>query len=93
MAAVVFNWAFKPKEKSVEISSKNSGVGEGDIKISSALSGEDIQIGFNHKYIVDCLGSIKSDSVSVFLFGVGKPAILRGVSDSSFMYLVMPMNR
>jgi len=86
-------FCFKPKEKSVEISSKNSGVGEGDIKISSALSGEDIQIGFNHKYIVDCLGSIKSDSVSVFLFGVGKPAILRGVSDSSFMYLVMPMNR
>ena len=84
---------FKPQDKKLEIFSKNKGVGEGDVSISAALSGENAEIGFNYKYLTDCLPVIKSDSVSVSLFGVGKPAIIRGVSDNTFMYLVMPMNR
>ncbi len=84
---------FQPKNKKVEIFSKNSGVGEGTLDISAALSGEDAKIGFNHKYILEALAVIKSDSVSMSLSGMGRPAIIRGVSENSFMGLIMPMNR
>jgi DNA polymerase III sliding clamp (beta) subunit (PCNA family) len=36
---------------------------------------------------------IDSDSVTLSFAGVGKPLIMRGVGDASFMYLVMPLNR
>ncbi|PIR89169.1 MAG: DNA polymerase III subunit beta, partial [Candidatus Harrisonbacteria bacterium CG10_big_fil_rev_8_21_14_0_10_40_38] len=48
---------------------------------------------FNLKYLVDVLSHIHSDSLSLAFNGPGKPLIIRGGSDDSFLYLVMPMNR
>ncbi len=82
-----------PSKKFFELKTKNSDVGENINKMDSALSGEDIDINFNHKYIIDCFQSIDSDSISLHFNGLSKPLIIRGVSDKSFMYLVMPMNK
>ena len=61
--------------------------------IDAALSGEDLDINFHIGYIADCLSSVESDSVVLGFAGAGKPLVIRGVSDSSFLYLVMPLNR
>lgn len=82
-----------PIKKVFEICSKNSDVGSSLFKIKGALEGEDTEISFNHKYINDGLQTISQDSIALFLNGHGKPMIMRGVSDPSFLYLVMPMNR
>jgi DNA polymerase III subunit beta len=83
----------KPKEKKIEIESKNNDVGENISLVDGALSGEAISANFNYKYILDCFQSIESDSLSLELSGNNKAMIIRGVGDSSFLYLVMPMNR
>ena len=72
---------------------KNNTVGENVNKIDAVIDGEDINVNFNYKYIVDCLSSIVSDSVSLTFNGVNKPLIIKGESDKTFTYLVMPMNR
>jgi DNA polymerase III sliding clamp (beta) subunit (PCNA family) len=59
----------------------------------ATITGEEIEINFNHKYIIDCFQSIDSDSVSLSFNGLNKPMVIKGVSDKSFTYLVMPMNR
>lgn len=82
-----------PSKKMFELKTRNSDVGENVNKIDAALSGEDLDINFNHKYIVDCFQSIDSDSVTLQFNGLNRPVIIRGVSDKSFMYLVMPMNK
>jgi DNA polymerase III subunit beta len=82
-----------PKEKVLEIKSKNSNVGESVNKLQATVSGEEIEINFNHKYIIDCFQSIESDTISLSFNGLNKPMVIRGVSDKSFTYLVMPMNR
>jgi len=82
-----------PKEKILEIRSKNANVGENVNRLSATISGEEVEINFNHKYIIDCFQSINSDSVSLSFNGLNKPMVIRGVSDKSFTYLVMPMNR
>ncbi|MEI6190904.1 MAG: DNA polymerase III subunit beta [bacterium] len=87
------NIRVSPKEKVLEIKSKNSNVGENVNKLSATVSGEEIEINFNHKYIIDCFQSIDSDSVSLSFNGLNKPMVIRGISDKSFTYLVMPMNR
>lgn len=82
-----------PKSKLFEIESKNSTVGENVNKIDAVLEGEDININVNHRYFIDCFQSIASDSISVRFSGQAKPIIIEGSGDTSFLYLVMPMNQ
>jgi len=82
-----------PAKKTVEISAKSGGLGEGAALVPAALSGEAMQNNFNHRYITDCLSAISSDSVSFRFSGENKPLLIGGVGNTSFRYLVMPMNR
>jgi len=88
---VTFN--IKPGEKVFEIEAKNSDIGENVTLITGALSGENITLNFNYKYIIDCFPSMSSDSLVLDFNGNNRPMIMRPIGDSSFLYLVMPMNR
>jgi DNA polymerase-3 subunit beta len=81
------------KNKSLNIESKNNDVGEYQESINASVSGENIELNFNSKYIIDCIQSIPSDSLVLSFGGVGKPLAISGATDKSFLYIVMPMNR
>jgi DNA polymerase III subunit beta len=81
------------KNKSLNIESKNNDIGEYHDSISASVSGENIELNFNSKYIIDCIQSIPSDSLILNFGGIGKPLAISGASDKSFLYIVMPMNR
>jgi DNA polymerase-3 subunit beta len=82
-----------PTKKLFTISSKNQDTGELTEKIDATLTGEPVAINFNHKYMSDVFQTLSADSVSISLNGAGKPAVIRGVGDGNFLYVVMPMNR
>lgn len=87
------NFAINPKEKKFELKTKNSNVGESLQLIDGVIKGEESNLSFNYKYITDCFQSILGDSVSVKLSGIGKPMVIQSVSDNTFTYIVMPMNK
>lgn len=87
------NLSIKIKEKIFELSSSNNDVGENKTYLDAALSGDDVDLGFNYKYFLDCFQSITTDSLSIKLNDSNKPIIVSPVSDTSFTYLIMPMNR
>ncbi len=82
-----------PSKKTFTISTKNSDVGEYVNAIDSSVTGQDVEINFNHKYIADSFQSIDADSIALSISGANRPLVMKGVSDKSFTYLVMPMNR
>lgn len=82
-----------PEDKNFEIISKNNDVGENTIKVDSVLSGDNIEISFNQKYIMDCFQSMDSDSLVLRLNGLNKPLVIKSTPDTGFTYLVMPMNK
>ena len=82
-----------PKAKDFEIESKNSTVGENINTVDSVLEGDDITINVNHRYFTDCFQSITTDSISLGFSGQTKPIVVQGVGDTSFLYIVMPMNQ
>lgn len=88
---ITFN--IKPSEKVFEIEAKNSDIGENITLMAGALTGENITLNFNYKYIVDCFPSMSPDSLDLEFNGNNRPMIIKPIGDSSFMYLVMPMNR
>ena len=87
------NLTISPKEKIFELSSLNNDVGENKTYLDAVLNGEKVELSFNYKYFLDCFQSINTDSVSIKFLGNSKPIIISPVSDQSFTYLIMPMNR
>jgi DNA polymerase-3 subunit beta len=83
----------KSGAKSIDLETKNSNVGENTNKVSAKTEGEPIDVNFNYRYIAECLNSISSDSITLNFNGINRPLVIKGASDSSFTYLVMPMNR
>ena len=61
--------------------------------LNAAVTGEDIDIYFNTPLITECFQSISVDSVILQFAGANKPLVIEGVSDKTFRYLVMPLNR
>lgn len=82
-----------PKRKIFTATAQSNDVGEMSDSIDSALSGEDLDINFHIGYLSDCLSSIDSDSIVLGFSGSGRALVIRGASDNSSMYLVMPLNR
>lgn len=82
-----------PTKKTFTASARNNDLGEVFDSPETTLTGEDLDIAFNHKYLSDAMAPMSADSVTLSFAGIGKPLIIRGVGDSSFTYLVMPMNR
>lgn len=82
-----------PKDKTFSTVTKSMEVGEHIQKIDAVLKGEEIRVSFNYKYIIDCFNSIDADSVSLNFSDHNRPMIITPVSDKSFLYLVMPMNK
>ncbi|OGI92714.1 DNA polymerase III subunit beta [Candidatus Nomurabacteria bacterium RIFCSPLOWO2_01_FULL_46_18] len=87
------NLRIAPKEKIFELSSANNDVGENKTHLDAALSGEAVELSFNFKYFLDCFQSIPTDSLSIKLLGAARPIVVAPLSDPSFTYLIMPMNR
>lgn len=82
-----------PKQKRFEVQTKHQDIGENTTVVEGALSGESVEVNFNYRYIFDSLQSIDDDSVALHFASNNKPLVIKGVKDSSFLYLVMPMNR
>ena len=86
------NFKISPKERVFELSSANNNIGENKTRLDAVINGENIELSFNYKYFLDCFQSITTDSISI-KSGVSRPMLISPVSDSSFTYLIMPMNK
>ncbi len=82
-----------PSRKIFSATAQSADVGEMSDSIDAALSGEDLDINFHIGYVSDCFSSIPSDSIVLGFSGPTRPIVIRGVSDMSFTYIVMPLNR
>jgi DNA polymerase-3 subunit beta len=86
-------FSFKNKENSLSLSAKNNDVGDYSESIQAKITGDDLELSFNYKYVLDSLQSIDAESLHLSLAGAGKPMIISGSGDKSFTYIAMPMNR
>lgn len=85
--------AFLPEDKKLSFQARSADVGDSSEEIPAALNGESVELSFNHRYLQAPLPLITTESISLSAAGIGRPLILRGVGDATFLYLVMPMNQ
>ena len=48
---------------------------------------------FNYRYLTAALSLMNTESISLLAAGIGRPLIIKGVGDTSLLYLVSPMNQ
>lgn len=82
-----------PEKKIFNLASKNTEIGENVTSVQAAIKGNPIEIAFNYKYFLDLFQSITSDSIVLKFKETSKPMVVEQVNDSSFLYLIMPLNR
>lgn len=87
------NFDIAPQKGHITLTSKSSTVGEVEDCLDGTVKGQDLVLNFNQRYVLDCFQSIPMDSVHFGFGGPGRPLVIQGVSDKSFTYLVMPMNK
>ena len=85
--------SISPKERVFELSSENNDVGENKTNLEAVLEGEPVELSFNYKYFLDCFQSINTDSLTIKVTDAAHPILISPVSDPSFTYLIMPMNK
>lgn len=82
-----------PTTKTFTVHTENTTVGETTDTVPATLAGEEIEIRFNHRYLLEALHSIVADSIMIRFSGKSHPALVQPMGDAGFQYLVMPMNR
>ena len=85
--------SFNPKKNSFSFFARNTDLGESSETLSAHISGNALDLSFNHRYLSAALALTPAESVSLVAAGIGRPLIIKGVGDTSLMYLVSPMNQ
>ena len=73
------------------ISSSNPDMGEAREEIDVEYNGEPMDIGFNSRYILECLSVMTTDQLEFHLKDRLSPGILRGAGQQNYTYVIMPM--
>ncbi len=68
-----------------------SAVGRANDEISVQIIGEDVEIGFNNRYMLEALKNTDTDEIRMILNGPIAPIIIKPVKGDSFLSIVVPM--
>ena len=80
-------------ESSLILKSENNDSGMTEEVVRTDAEGAPLSLSFNQQYIMESLSHIASDSTEAHFGGIGRPLVMNGHNESSFRYLVMPMNK
>ncbi|MBO5409535.1 MAG: DNA polymerase III subunit beta [Clostridia bacterium] len=68
-----------------------SRIGQAQDEISIEKDGADLEIGFNHKFVLDALKASETEEIMMDFSNHLSPCILRGTDRNDFIYMVLPV--
>jgi DNA polymerase-3 subunit beta len=82
---------FRTGGEVMTLSAESPEVGKAEEEVEVEVEGEDIEIAFNARYVLDVLEAIDSERVQFELTGSFNAGIIRPEGDQSYFYVLMPM--
>jgi DNA polymerase III subunit beta len=82
-----------PSKGEVVILSTNSGLGENITSIKAEIKGEEVEIVFNYRYLLDGLNNLQSDQVIIKTSNQGAPGVFIPSNKEGYLYIVMPIRQ
>lgn len=75
----------------LELRAITQDVGEAVVELDAKYEGTPITVAFNPEYLLDGLEVTMGDEVTIETLDALKPAVLRSIDSSDFLYLLMPV--
>ena len=82
---------FRVKGSSLVISANAPQVGENEVELSGKKTGEDGEIAFNSRYLLEMLGIIEAERISLSISGALNPGVFKITGDESWLHIIMPV--
>lgn len=79
------------EDQTLSLSATTQDIGDASEDLMVKAEGKDVEIAFNHTFMMDGLVSVPTENVRVQLLSSLKPGLLRSDGDDSFLYLLMPV--
>ena len=79
------------KKSLIEVFAQDIELGENLSELETEIKGKDLEIVFNHKYLLDGLSNISTEKIFFGFNGESSPGIIKPERDTSFTYVVMPI--
>ena len=79
------------KDKSIEIRTQSHDAGDVEDNVDADYNGEEITIAFNPSFLIDGIEAVPGDEVILEMSDSVRPAMVHGVDDTRFRYLLMPV--
>ena len=79
------------EKNKIIVSANAPSVGRNMIEVDAKTTGEENEIAFNARYLLDFLGNIASETISFEMTGPLNPGVFKEEDDPSFMHLIMPI--
>ena len=79
------------KDRTVEIRTQSQDTGDVEDNVDADYVGEDLTIAFNPNFLIDGIEAVPGDEVVLEMSDSVRPAMVHGVDDQRFRYLLMPV--
>lgn len=79
------------KKEKIIVSAAAPSVGENTVEVDAKTTGEENEIAFNGRYLLELLSNIEEEIMSFEMTGPLNPGVFKIVGDDSFLHLIMPI--
>lgn len=79
------------QKNGVVVSAKSPSLGENTVDVECVLTGEENQIAFNARYLLEALSNISDTELSFSMTGPLNPGVFRVQGNTTFLHLIMPI--
>ncbi len=82
---------FSVKKNALVVSANTPSVGENTVEVEAKVDGEENEIAFNARYLLELFSHIDKDEMTFEMTGPLNPGVFKIKDDSSFLHLIMPI--
>jgi len=75
----------------IRISSQSSELGEHQSVMGGKITGEDADVAFNYRFLLDGISKARGNEITIDLNGDSGPGVLRSEGDETYTYVAMPI--
>ena len=79
------------KDGTLTLMTQTAEVGDDEAPLTADVAGDDVQIAFNARYVLDALGVVDAEQVQLSFNGPLSPGLIRPVGRDDYVYIVMPV--
>jgi len=79
------------KKDKVIVSANTPSVGENTVEVDAKVTGEENEIAFNARYLLDLFANVEDENMSFEMAGPLNPGVFKIAGDNSFLHLIMPI--